>query len=100
MIDEQKKKALAAALKKVEKDFGKNAVMCMGDCPDATIEVIPTGSVNLDIALGVGGLPAVVLLSCTVPKPQVSPLWQCLLSQKLRSWVAWRCMSTLSMLWT
>ena len=57
MIDENKKKALAAALKKVEKDFGKNAVMCMGDCPDVNIEVIPTGSVNLDIALGVGGLP-------------------------------------------
>lgn len=56
-MDEQKRKALQAALNKVEKDFGKGTIMKMGDSPDTQIEVIPTGSLNLDIALGVGGLP-------------------------------------------
>lgn len=56
-MDEQKKKALQAALNKVEKEFGKGTIMKMGDSPEVNIDVIPTGSLNLDIALGVGGLP-------------------------------------------
>lgn len=57
MIDDQKKKALAAALGQIEKQFGKNSVMRMGDAPRTKIDVIPTGSLGLDAALGVGGLP-------------------------------------------
>jgi len=57
MMDEQKKKALAAAMGQIEKQFGKNAVMRMGDAPRAKIDVIPTGSLALDAALGIGGLP-------------------------------------------
>lgn len=57
-MDENKKKALGAALGQIEKQFGKGSVMRMGDAgaiPD--IEAISTGSLSLDIALGVGGLP-------------------------------------------
>ena len=55
--DENKKQALKAALAKIEKDFGKGAVMKLGDTKVEQIDVIPTGSLGLDIALGVGGYP-------------------------------------------
>ena len=50
-------KALEAALSKIEKDFGKGSVMRLGDQKVENIEVIPTGSLSLDYALGVGGYP-------------------------------------------
>ena len=56
-MDENKKKALNAALSQIEKQFGKGSVMRMGDVGAHDIEVIPTGSLGLDIALGCGGLP-------------------------------------------
>ena len=54
---EGKLKALQAAMTKIEKDFGKGAIMRMGDKQIENVEVIPTGSIQLDLALGVGGYP-------------------------------------------
>ena len=54
---EGKQKALQAAMSKIEKDFGKGSIMRMGDEQIEQVEVIPTGSVALDTALGVGGYP-------------------------------------------
>ncbi|WP_455380922.1 ATPase domain-containing protein, partial [Acidihalobacter prosperus] len=57
-MDENRKKALAAALGQIEKQFGKGSVMRMGDSPSPRdIAVISTGSLALDVALGAGGLP-------------------------------------------
>ncbi|MCK4708797.1 MAG: DNA recombination/repair protein RecA, partial [Gammaproteobacteria bacterium] len=56
-MDENRKKALAAALSQIERQFGKGSVMRMGDAGPMDIDVISTGSLNLDIALGIGGLP-------------------------------------------
>ena len=56
-MDENKKRALAAALSQIDKQFGKGSVMRMGDRAIEAVEVIPTGSLMLDIALGIGGLP-------------------------------------------
>ena len=57
-MDDNKKKALAAALGQIEKQFGKGSVMRMGDGSiDRNMEAISTGSLSLDIALGIGGLP-------------------------------------------
>jgi recombination protein RecA len=56
-MDENKKRALAAALGQIEKQFGKGSVMRMGDRVVEAAEVIGTGSLMLDIALGIGGLP-------------------------------------------
>jgi len=50
-------KALDTALAQIERQFGKGAVMKMGERGAAVVEVIPTGSISLDIALGIGGLP-------------------------------------------
>ena len=55
-MDDNKKKALAAALGQIEKQFGKGAVIRMGDNPVRTTPVISTGSLALDVALGVGGI--------------------------------------------
>ncbi len=55
--DENKKRALAAALSQIDKQFGKGSVMRMGDRAVEPTEVIGTGSLMLDIALGIGGLP-------------------------------------------
>ncbi len=57
MAKDEKKAALDAALKKIEKNFGKGAVMRMGEKVDTQISTIPTGSLALDAALGVGGYP-------------------------------------------
>lgn len=58
MNDENKKKALDAAIAKLEKDFGKGAVMKLGDpAAQVHVETVPTGSLSLDLALGVGGVP-------------------------------------------
>ncbi len=52
-----KMKALQAAMSKIEKDFGKGSIMRMGDENVENVDVIPTGSIGLDVALGVGGYP-------------------------------------------
>ncbi len=56
-VQEGKLKALQAAMSKIEKDFGKGAIMKLGDKQIENIETIPTGSIALDYALGVGGYP-------------------------------------------
>ena len=56
-VASEKLKALQAAMAKIEKDFGKGSIMKLGDEKIDNIEVIPTGSIGLDLALGVGGYP-------------------------------------------
>ena len=57
MMDENKKKALTAALSQIDRQFGIGAIMRMGDHKQEGIPAISTGSLQLDIALGIGGLP-------------------------------------------
>ena len=56
-MDQNKQKALAAALGQIEKQFGKGSIMRLGDNQILDVETISTGSLSLDIALGIGGLP-------------------------------------------
>ena len=56
-VSNDKSKALDTALAQIERQFGKGAVMKMSERANAVVEVIPTGSISLDIALGIGGLP-------------------------------------------
>ena len=58
MINEEKRKALEAALGQIEKQYGKGSVMKLGESSaNMQVETVPTGSLSLDIALGVGGVP-------------------------------------------
>ena len=54
---EGKEKALKTAMEQIEKNFGKGAVMRLGDKPEMNVDAIPTGSLALDAALGIGGVP-------------------------------------------
>ena len=56
-MDENRRKSLSLALGQIERQFGKGSIMRMGDIRTADVEVIPTGSLALDAALGIGGLP-------------------------------------------
>ena len=56
-MEENRKKALAAALGQIEKQFGKGSVMRLGDSQAYDVEAVSTGSLGLDIALGIGGIP-------------------------------------------
>ncbi|MDZ4728609.1 MAG: recombinase RecA [Xanthomonadales bacterium] len=56
-MDDNRKQALTAALTQIERQFGKGAIMRMGDGTHADVQVISTGSITLDQALGIGGLP-------------------------------------------
>jgi len=56
-VSDERQKALKLAIDKIEKDFGKGAIMKLGDKPSVSVETIPTGALALDVALGVGGIP-------------------------------------------
>lgn len=56
-IDENKLKALESAMAQIERNYGKGAVMKLGDNTHLNVETVPSGSLSLDIALGVGGVP-------------------------------------------
>ncbi len=56
-VDPEKKKSLDSTINKIEKDFGKGAIMPLGEKTAVAVEVIPTGILSLDVALGVGGVP-------------------------------------------
>ena len=56
-IEENKKKALEAAVAQIEKQYGKGSIMKLGDNAHLNVEVVPSGSLGLDLALGVGGIP-------------------------------------------
>ena len=57
MENNERQKALQSTLKQIEKRFGTGAIMRLGERPRQEVEVIPTGSLALDLALGVGGIP-------------------------------------------
>jgi len=56
-VDKNKNKALEAAVTQIERAFGKGSIMCLGQREVVEADVVPTGSISLDIALGIGGLP-------------------------------------------
>ena len=69
MINEEKQKALEAALGHIEKQYGKGSVMKLGDSSsNMVVEAVPTGSLGLDIALGVGGVPKVRIVEIYGPE--------------------------------
>ena len=74
---EAKKDALATALAQIEKQFGKGAVMKLGDNTAMQVDAISTGSLGLDMALGVGVCPAAASLRCMARNPAARPRWLC-----------------------
>ena len=54
---DERGRALKLAIEKIEKDFGKGAIMRLGDKTTVNVDAIPTGALALDVALGIGGIP-------------------------------------------
>ena len=72
-MQEGELKALQAAMAKIEKDFGKGSVMKLGDENIESVEVIPTGSISLNVALGVGGYPRGRIIEIYGPESSGKP---------------------------
>lgn len=68
MVDVNRQKALDQALKNIEKNFGKGAIMRLGDHGNVEIETVPSGSLALDVALGIGGYPRGRIIECYGPE--------------------------------
>ena len=82
MAGSEKLKALQAAMDKIEKSFGKGSIMKMGDESVEQVEVIPTGSIGLNVALGVGGYPRGRIIEIYGPESSGRPRWQSMPSPK------------------
>ena len=82
---DDKAKALETAMTQIEKQFGKGAIMRLGENTGMNVECIKTGSIALDRALGIGGVPREELSRYTVPNPRVKlPLLCMLLHRRKR----------------
>ena len=79
MSNTEKLKALKLTMDKIDKDFGKGSVMLMNEKADHQIEVISTGSIGLDIALGIGGLPRGRIIEIYGPESLTPLLNSCVL---------------------
>ena len=71
-VNADKKKAIETAMQQIEKMYGKGSIMRYGDGNVANVEAIPTGSLALDLALGIGGLPRGRVVEIYGPESSVS----------------------------
>lgn len=83
---EGRQKALESALVNIRKQFGEGAVMRLGQNSTLNVEAIPTGSLSLDLALGIGGLPRGRIIEIYGPESSVRPPWLFTVWQRLRKW--------------
>lgn len=75
-LDENKQKAIELAIKQIDKAFGKGALIRLGDKPVEKIDAISTGSLGLDIALGIGGVPKGRIVEVYGPESSGKRLWR------------------------
>jgi recombination protein RecA len=80
-----KERALAAALSQIEKNYGKGSVMKLGQRQEMNIEAIPTGSLGLDVALGIGGIPKGRIIEIFGPKNYFNAAYNCRSPEKRRN---------------
>lgn len=83
-----KKKALETAMSQIEKTYGKGSIMRLGDNTRVVVESIPTGSLALDLALGIGGVPVVESSKSMDRNPPAKPPSLCTLPQRHRNGAA------------
>ena len=82
---EEKLKALDAAISHIEKQYGKGSVMKLGDnSAHMNVEAVPTGSLSLDLALGIGGLPKGRIIEIYGPESRVRRRLHCMRWQRYR----------------
>ena len=97
---EEKAKALETALAQIKKQFGEGAVMRLGQDSALNVEAIPTGSLSLDLALGIGGVPRGASSRFTGRNPPARTPWRCTALPRAKSGAATPPLSTWSTPWT
>lgn len=95
-----RKKALETAIAKIEKDYGKGTIMRLGDDISINVEALSTGSLSLDLALGIGGLPKGRIIEIYGPRPPARRRLPCTPSHRRRRRAETRHISTLSTRWS
>ena len=96
----EKHRALENALRQIEKDYGAGSIMRLGDLGSkANMEVISTGSLALDIAVGIGGYPGEGSLKSMDRSHRARQLWRCMPLRKRRKSEEWRLLLMRSMPW-
>lgn len=96
MAADNKAKALETAISQIEKQFGKGAVMRLGQNEHMNVGHVSTGSLSLDIALGIGGLPRGRIIEIYGPESSGKPRCPCTASHRGRRTAATSRLSTLS----
>lgn len=91
-----KKKALETCIAQIEKNYGKGAIMRLGDDIPVNVEALSTGSLSLDLALGIGGVPKGRIIEIYGPEASGKQRLRCTSSRRLRRPAARRHTSTLS----
>lgn len=79
-----KKKALETCIAQIEKNYGKGAIMRLGDDIPVNVEALSTGSLSLDLALGIGGVPKGRIIEIYGPEASGKRRLRCMLSRRLR----------------
>lgn len=88
--DREREKAVELAMAQIERSFGKGAIMKMGDAgAKMAVEVISTGAISLDLALGVGGVPRGRIIEIYGPELSVNLPWPNILSPRPKKWAVW-----------
>ena len=95
--DSNRQKALDDAMKKIERNFGKGSIMKMGERGDTRISTVPTGSLTLDISLGVGGYPRGRIIEVYGPESSVKRLFHYMQLRKYKNAVVLQPLSMLRM---
>jgi recombination protein RecA len=72
-VNKEKLKALEIAVQQIDKQFGKGALVRLGDKPHEVIQSISTGSIGVDSALGIGGIPGAASSKSSGPSPRARP---------------------------
>ena len=100
MGNKGKQQALDTTLATLTKRFGEGAIMRLGEATHMTVEIIPTGALSLDIALGVGGIPVVVSPKSMARTGRARQHWPNTSSPRRRKWAGSLLTLTWSTRWT
>ena len=95
----ERDKALETAMAQIDRQFGKGAIMRLGEVTKMNVEAIPTGSIALDLSLGIGGVPRGRIVEIFGPESSGKTTWHSTSWPRPNIWAGWSPMWTPNMPW-